>query len=229
MRDDLAAELRDWIADQQQQPTDIIKIDGDDQNERLLFNVPAGLVRILNRDLTAAGIDKKDERGRTIDVHALRHSFGTMLSTSGVAPRIAQRAMRHSKIDLTMNTYTDPQLLDVHRAVNAMPSLDLPIENQATGTDDSKVVSQVSLVSHISPDLRNFSAPPERIEPSRLVRPNVRPKDRQAKTTGVVSGGLGDSDDADQKQEKPQGNACFPELSTVGLTGFEPATSTPPV
>ena len=229
LRDDLAAELRDWIADQQQQPTDIIKIDGDDQNERLLFNVPAGLVRILNRDLTAAGIDKKDERGRTIDVHALRHSFGTMLSTSGVAPRIAQRAMRHSKIDLTMNTYTDPQLLDVHRAVNAMPSLDLPIENQATGTDDSNVVSQVSQVSHISPDLRNISVPSGKTEPKRLVSPMVSPRSCPDETIQVVSGGLGDSDDADQKRRKLRENACFPELFKVDPIGIEPTTSTLPV
>ena len=61
----------------------------DDRSQRPLFTVPSGLVRILNRDLEAANIPKKDDRGRTVDVHALRHSFGTLLSTSGVAPRIA--------------------------------------------------------------------------------------------------------------------------------------------
>ena len=73
-----------------------------------IFTVPAGLVRILDRDLVAAGIarrvkwpgkwkiDKRDERGRTVDVHALRHTFGTLLSKGGVTPRTAQAAMRHS-------------------------------------------------------------------------------------------------------------------------------------
>ncbi len=89
-----------------------------------LPRVPAGLVRILDRDLQAAGIDKRDERGRTIDVHALRHSFGTLLSKGGVMPRTAQAAMRHSKIDLTMNVYTDPKLLDVYGALDSLPSLD---------------------------------------------------------------------------------------------------------
>jgi hypothetical protein len=32
-----------------------------------------------------------------------------------------------------------------------------------------------------------------------------------------------------ERKEKPRGNIAFPELSSVGLTGFEPATSTPPV
>ncbi len=121
-----------------------------------LFNVPDKLVRILDRDLVLAGIarrvkigdkwkiDKRDERGRTIDVHALRHSFGTLLSKGGVAPRTAQAAMRHSTIDLTMNVYTDPKLLDVHGALDALPALPLDPVSQpetrvltSTGTDYS--------------------------------------------------------------------------------------------
>ena len=35
-----------------------------------------------------------DDRGRTIDVHALRHTFGTHLSKAGVPLRTAQAAMR---------------------------------------------------------------------------------------------------------------------------------------
>jgi len=77
------------------------------------------------RDLVLAGIPKRDERGRTLDVHALRHTFSTLLSKGGVAPRTAQAAMRHSDISLTMNTYTDPKLLDVHAALNSLPSLSL--------------------------------------------------------------------------------------------------------
>ena len=110
--------------------------------------VITGLVRILDRDLLAAGINKADERGRTIDVHALRTSSGTLLSKGGVAPRTAQAAMRHSTIDLTMNTYTDPKLLDVYGALDSLPSLDLDsspaTERQtmrATGTDTRDAVT----------------------------------------------------------------------------------------
>jgi len=111
-----------------------------------LFIVPAGLRRILDRDLRAAGIPKRDDRGRTVDVHAMRTTFGTLLSKFGVTPRTAQAAMRHSTIDLTMNTYTDPRLLDVAGAVEALPALPLGPEDgqfdsariavKATGTDD---------------------------------------------------------------------------------------------
>jgi hypothetical protein len=89
-------------------------------------------------------IDKRDERGRTVDVHALRHTFGTLLSKGGVLPRTTQAAMRHSDVNLTMNTYTDPKLLDVAGAMEALPALPLSgrgaseaVAVRPTGTVDS--------------------------------------------------------------------------------------------
>jgi len=78
-----------------------------------LFSLPRNLIKSFNLDLAAARIPKHDERGRVMDVHALRHTFGTHLSRNGVPPRTAQAALRHSSLDLTMNVYTDPSLLDV--------------------------------------------------------------------------------------------------------------------
>jgi integrase len=156
LRADLVDDLRDWLADK----LDAVRSDAVASNGQTLpltepptalttdtplFNIPSGLVRILNRDLKLAGIPKRDERGRTIDVHGLRMTFGTLLSVGGVAPRTAQAAMRHSSIDLTMAVYTDPKLLDVYGAMDALPSLPLNDEptpermsKQATGTDDSR-------------------------------------------------------------------------------------------
>ncbi|KKL10334.1 hypothetical protein LCGC14_2556870, partial [marine sediment metagenome] len=94
--------------------------------------------------LEAAEIPYRNGSGRVCDFHALRHTFGTLLSKAGVAPRTAQAAMRHSSIDLTMNVYTDPKLLDVAGAMEALPALPLGDGRQtaanvlsATGTDDS--------------------------------------------------------------------------------------------
>ncbi len=42
--------------------------------------------------------------------------------------------MRHSKPDLTANIYTDPKLLDVAGAIEALPALNLTPEGVATGT-----------------------------------------------------------------------------------------------
>ena len=122
-----------------------------------LFDVPHKLCTILNRDLRLAGIAKRDDRGGTLDVHALRHTFGTLLSKGGVAPRTAQAAMRHSKLDLTMNVYTDPALLDVRGALDALPTLPLGGEQPegvtlpATGTEGGFSHSVYSVAPIVAP------------------------------------------------------------------------------
>src|SRR5439155_4544427 len=73
------------------------------------------------------------ERGRTLDVHALRTTFGTLLSKGGVAPRTAQAAMRHSDIRLTMQTYTDEKLLGVRAALDVLPALSLNVTKPDAG------------------------------------------------------------------------------------------------
>jgi integrase len=78
LRADRADDLRQWIADKLEAVrSEPIRIDAAIPvrlpADTPLFNVPTGLVRILNRDLQAAGIPKRDERDRTIDVHAMRH------------------------------------------------------------------------------------------------------------------------------------------------------------
>ncbi len=149
IRADLADDLRQWLDAKLADAQATAMRRGEPVPQKLpaatpLFYVPTGLLRILNRDLELAEIPKVDERGRTVDIHALRYTFGTHLSKGGVAPRTAQAAMRHSSIELTMNVYTDPKLLDVHGALNALPDLPLhggPVSEKstlsATGTYDS--------------------------------------------------------------------------------------------
>lgn len=80
--------------------------------------MPADAIRVFDRDLAAASIPRHDERDRVVDLHALRHTFGTHLARAGVA----MAAMRHSSLELTMNVSTDPALLDVAGAVEALPA-----------------------------------------------------------------------------------------------------------
>jgi integrase len=115
LRADLVAELKGWVTERFGP--------GTPPPDGILFEIPADFLRAFNRDLKAAGIPKRDERGRTVDIHALRMTFGTMLSKSGVPPRVAQRLMRHSDIRLTMQTYTDPKLFDLMGAIDSLPSV----------------------------------------------------------------------------------------------------------
>jgi integrase len=140
LREDLVGDLREWVAEKLELAQQEAEENGDPIPLHLpldppLFYVPADMIKIFDRDLVAADIPKEDERGRTVDLHALRHTFGTHLSKNGVAPRTAQAAMRHSSLDLTMNVYTDPQLLDVAGAMEALPALDIV---GGSGTEDGK-------------------------------------------------------------------------------------------
>ena len=49
---------------------------------------------------------------------------------AGVSLRTAQAAMRHSDPKLTANIDTDPRLLDVYGAVEALPMLSLTMTRQ---------------------------------------------------------------------------------------------------
>ena len=74
--------------------------------------------------------------------------------------------MRHSTNDLTMNVYTDPKLLDVHGALDSLPSVNLnPSPStertamQATGTDDQDAKSYVISSDIASPSDAPTDAP----------------------------------------------------------------------
>ena len=51
-----------------------------------------------------------------------------------MAPSVAQAALRHSSLHLTMSVYTDPSLLDVAGAIGVLSELSLGRVGQATGT-----------------------------------------------------------------------------------------------
>ncbi|MDB5297243.1 MAG: hypothetical protein JWO31_3226 [Phycisphaerales bacterium] len=166
LRPDLAADLRSWLSDRagEQRAATRMKF-GRGRSDRNpasepVFDVPTGLIRILDRDLVAAGIPKRDDRGRTVDVHAMRTTFGTHLSKGGVSLRTAQAAMRHSRPDLTANVYTDPRLLDVAGALDVLPELSLgpttgdSVRSRATGTDGAPAPTR-SLVPTLLPPAGN--------------------------------------------------------------------------
>ena len=220
LRPDLAADLRQWLADRLAALRAEAHAAGDAIPARLpanepLLRVPTSLRRSLDCDLKAAGIPKQDDRGRTVDVHAMRHTFGTLLSRGGVAPRTAQAAMRHGSIDLTMNTYTDPRLLDVAGALAALPQLDLDGDagqrQKATGTADG---------------------PSE----ARMVVPTVGPTTGQSSRSGAsadksagdlsLAGAIAGSPlSAVNRQNKAPADSSCQRVRNVEPSGIEPPTS----
>jgi integrase len=79
-----------------------------EQNSRIV-NMPksnSSLLKAFNRDLEFAGIKKTDDVGRVVHLHALRHSFTSLLARQGVHPHVLQSLARHSRVDTTMGFYT---------------------------------------------------------------------------------------------------------------------------
>ena len=76
----------------------------------------------MQKDLKDIGIAAKTESG-VLDFHALRHTFGTRLTQSGVTQREIQALMRHSDANLTAKRYTDVNQLPVALAVQRLPRL----------------------------------------------------------------------------------------------------------
>jgi len=81
IRNDLADHLQRWLADklarlQAEAVRKGVPIPARLRPETANFDVPDKLSKILNRDLRLAGIQKHDDRGRVLDVHA----FGTHLA-----------------------------------------------------------------------------------------------------------------------------------------------------
>ena len=77
---------------------------------------------MLRGDLERAGIAYRDETGRVFDFHALRCQCATLADQAGVSPRVVQRLMRHSSLDMT-NRYTRPRMHDLEGAAASLPSL----------------------------------------------------------------------------------------------------------
>jgi integrase len=94
--------------------------------ERWVFRGSIPRVPTMQKDLATAGIPFEDARGRRMDIHALRKTYGTLLASSGVSPQVAMQLMRHSDMKLTMGVYTDVAQLPIIQETARLPSFQLP-------------------------------------------------------------------------------------------------------
>ncbi len=78
----------------------------------------------LERRTKSEFLKAETSNGEIADFHGLRHSFITLLASSGVHPKVAQQLARHSSITLTMDRYSHVHLADLNAAVGNLPSLD---------------------------------------------------------------------------------------------------------
>ncbi|MEK7270549.1 MAG: site-specific integrase [Planctomycetota bacterium] len=78
------------------------------------------LPKLLRADLAQAKISSKDDQGRRVDVHALRHTYITALARGGAPLAIVQRLARHSSPVLTARVYVHLGLADKRQALSVL-------------------------------------------------------------------------------------------------------------
>ena len=110
MRADLVQSVKEWVALHRIQ-----------SHERIFHHDSPNLLHQFYKDLKAAGIERLGKDGRSLDIHSLRKTFGTMLARAGVPLTTTQRLMRHSTPILTAQLYIDVDPLDMMQALGQLP------------------------------------------------------------------------------------------------------------
>ena len=148
IRRDLADLLKPWLKGR--------------KRGQLVFKMPDKPVKLIQADLRAAreawlneAASEKERKARdktsflkyrdrancVADFHALRHTYISRLIQSGVNVKVAQELARHSTPTLTLGRYAHIGLVDETRALDALPSIEMPDPKReavrATGTDDA--------------------------------------------------------------------------------------------
>lgn len=65
--------------------------------------------RIIDHDIRASGVRKRDASGRPASFHSLRKSFATSLVANGVPVNVAQRLLQHKTVQMTLEIYAEVQ------------------------------------------------------------------------------------------------------------------------
>lgn len=150
LRSDLAADLSRHLAERLREAQEAAIRERRPMPARMpaespLIVVTSEWLRVLDADLVAAGlarrvrakdrksvdcwrIDKRDERGRTFDMHAFRTTFNSLLAGAGVPLTTRRILMRHAAEGITDEHYADAKLIDLRGALDRLPALPLTPE-----------------------------------------------------------------------------------------------------
>ena len=98
-------------------------------------------IRTVYRDFERAGIQKQDDAGRWVDLHATRATNVAMLLRAGVNPTLVQKFARHAKLTTTMAHYSKLGITDAAEVAVALPAFGVAVQvpgqslaEQAVGT-----------------------------------------------------------------------------------------------
>lgn len=174
----------------------------------------------FHRDLKRAGIPTVDEQGAKFDFHALRTTFITMLSASGVSPAVVKFLARHSEMKLTFATYTNASGLPLAAGVAALPSFSL----RKADTPPDTLAGVVSGQNGVSPVVASRELDQERASANVVSRHTKGPPDFSGDPLEMVdpsrfecSQGQLDASD-EQKHNPPQNMPSTPQNTPAADT-----------
>ena len=108
-------------------------------HERFFQHNQKQILKVFYSDLQTAGIERMGSDGRSVDVHSLRKTFGTMLARAGVPLTTVQRLMRHANPQLTAKLYIDVEGGDMMQALEKLPAFSpvVPASPKIVSSNDS--------------------------------------------------------------------------------------------
>ena len=171
---------------------------GVDRMDPVFPTMPAKghVAEMVRADLDDSGIVYRDDAGRVVDFHALRHTFINNLVRGGVQPKVAQTLARHSTITLTMDRYSHTNRGQLTDALSALPDLSLePCEKEvalATGTDNRIIESRAqksmpeNLPSALPFHMPEQGSPNASSIASTCTLSNELPKSKRAENPGKI-------------------------------------------
>jgi integrase len=122
-----------------------------------LFDLPKVMGKVFDRDLVYAGLAtkvenkdgrkrvlKKNDRGESVDIHCLRHTFITNLALSGASMIETAKAARHTDPKITLKVYSHVSLSELSAAVSMIPGPKVNTQVQAVNCGHEKVSLKMS-------------------------------------------------------------------------------------
>ena len=164
-----------------------------------------------------AGIPYCDASGLFFDFHSLRCQTATLADAAGVSPRVVQKLMRHSSLELT-GRYTRPRTVDIEAAAGMLPTLkpegSRPEALAATGTDGQPISEDFSLLLPYSGDESGRN----RADQGVIADSNV-PASMMRSTLGIMAPGESERvhTEAVGERRRPDSNRGIKVLQTSAL------------
>jgi len=91
----------------------------------------SGAMKVFDRLLLAAGIERVDAQGLKLDIHALRHTAASRLLRVGVPLQKVQHVLGHADSRMTSRIYAHLGVEDLRDAVEAIPQPSLAARRDA--------------------------------------------------------------------------------------------------